>query len=116
VAEIYHCATIRDWQTAQGAGEYTNSSRGRTLDEEGFIHLAFADQIRGVLQRYYADLTEPLCLLVVDPERAGSPVVEENLMGGGELFPHLYGPLPVSAVLRVDDLVRESGGWSWPGH
>jgi glutathione S-transferase len=116
VAEIYHCATKGDWQAAQASGEYTISSRGRTLQEEGYIHASSAGQIRGVLQRFYADLTDPLCLLVVDPELVGAPVVEENLEGGSELFPHIYGPIPVSAVIRVDDLVRESDGWTWPEH
>lgn len=113
---IYHCSLVSDWQAAQAAvGEYTISSRGRTLAEEGFVHASFAEQVPDVLQRFYADLTEPLCLLTIDVAQLGVPTVAENLMGGTELFPHIYGPVPVGAVTRVVDLVRLDGGWRWPG-
>ena|SRR6478752_504666 len=112
---IYHCATVDDWVAAQAAGEYTISSRGRTLAQEGFIHAAYAGQIPGVLQRYYADLAEPLCLLTIDADRVGAPVVVENLEGGRELFPHVYGPIPVAAVTEVIELIRTAEGWRWPG-
>jgi len=112
---IYHCSLVRDWQVAQVVGEYTISSRGRTLAEEGFVHASFAEQVPGVLQRYYADLAEPLCLLRIDPELLAVPVIVENLMGGEELFPHIYGPIPVAAVTGVEALIRADDGWSWPG-
>ena len=76
---IYHCASVTDWVVAQATGEYTISSRGRTLAQEGFVHASFASQVPGVLQRFYADVTEPLCLLVIDPRRLRVPVVAENL-------------------------------------
>lgn len=112
---IYHCSLVSDWQAAQAVGEYTISSRGRTVADEGFVHASFAGQVSGVLQRFYADLTEPLCLLTIDPELLGVPVAAENLMGGTELFPHIYGPVPVGTVTRVVDLERVDDGWRWPG-
>lgn len=112
---IYHCSLIGDWQAAQRVGEYTISSRGRTLAQERFVHASYAEQIPGVLQRFYADLTEPLCLLRIDPDLVGVPVVAENLMGGEELFPHIYGPVPVGAVTDVETLVRDDRGWRRPG-
>jgi len=111
---IYHCSLVADWQDAQAAGEYTISSRGRTLADEGFVHASYAEQVPGVLQRFYADLTEPLCLLRIDPDLLAAPVVAENLMGGEELFPHIYGPVAVSAVVGVEELVRDGDGWRWP--
>jgi len=112
---IYHCASVTDWVVAQAEGEYTISSRGRTLADEGFVHASFASQVPGVLQRFYADVTEPLCLLVIDPRKLRVPVVTENLEGGEEKFPHLYGPIPVDAVASVVELVRNADGWRWPG-
>ena len=41
---------------------------------------------------FYTDVTEPICLLAVDPNRVTAPVIAENLEGGVELFPHIYGP------------------------
>lgn len=118
---IYHCALVADWQAAQegrsgqGAGQYTISSRGRTLEQEGFVHASYAGQVAGVLQRFYADVTDPMCLLVIDPDKLGVPVIAENLIGGSELFPHIYGPVPVSAVVEVVELVSdESSGWRSP--
>ncbi len=49
---IYHCALLDDWQAALDVGEYSISSRGRTLAEQGFIHASFASQVPGVLRRY----------------------------------------------------------------
>ena len=112
---IYHCSLVADWQAAQQVGEYTVSSRGRTLEQEGFVHAGYSGQIAGVLQRFYADVTEPMCLLVIDPDKVGAPVIVENLAGGEELFPHVYGPVPVSAVVEVAALVRDGqAGWRSP--
>jgi uncharacterized protein (DUF952 family) len=111
---IYHCSLVSDWQVAQVVGEYAMSSRGRTLADEGFVHASYAEQVPGVLQRFYADLTDPLCLLRIDPDLLGVPVVAENLMGGEELFPHIYGPVPVAAVVGVEELVRDGDSWEWP--
>jgi len=112
---IYHCSLVADWRAAQTAGEYTMSSRGRTLEQEGFVHASYPGQIAGVLQRFYADVSEPMCLLVIDPDKLGVPVIAENLTGGQELFPHIYGAIPVSAVVDVVALVRDTpAGWRSP--
>ena len=101
---IFHLATAADWAAAQQVGRYTTSTRGRTLAEEGFVHASRADQWQGVRERYYSDVTEPLVLLVIDPDRLGAPVVEEPVPGspaGAETFPHVYGAIEVDAVTRV---------------
>ena len=115
VQVVYHCSLVSDWEDAQRSGSYTISSRGRTLRQEGFVHASYAEQVPGVLQRYYADLTEPLCLLTIDPDLVGCAVVAENLTGGEELFPHIYGPIPVDAVTAVTSLTRDDDGWHWTG-
>ena len=55
---IYHVSLVSDWRAARGAGEYTMSSNGITLAEVGFIHCCYNNQIRGVLQRFYGDVTD----------------------------------------------------------
>jgi len=99
--EIFHVATAADWEAAQASGSYTTSTRGRTLAEEGFLHASRADQWQGVLARYYADVGEPLVLLVVDAGRLGVPVLEEAVPGSDDTFPHVYGALDPAAVVRV---------------
>jgi len=100
MARIFHIATVADWEAAQESGSYTTSTRGRTLAEEGFIHASRAEQWPQVRRRFYADVTEPLLLLVIDTERLDVPLVEEEVPGG-ESFPHLYGPLRPSAVVQA---------------
>ena len=91
---IYHVATAADWARARRDGVYTTSTRGRTLEQEGFIHASRADQWRGV--------HEPLVLLEIDTDRLGCAVVEEpGEPGGTETFPHVRGPVPATAVLRA---------------
>ncbi len=99
---IYHVATAADWARARREGAYTTSTRGRTLEQEGFIHASRADQWRGVHARFYADLDEPLVLLEIDTDRLGCSVVEEpGEPGGTETFPHIRGPVPTTAVVRA---------------
>ncbi|MEU0571097.1 DUF952 domain-containing protein [Nonomuraea sp. NPDC005983] len=91
---ILHLAVAADWAAAQPAGEYRVSTLGHTLDQVGFIHCSRdADQLRTVHAGFYADVTEPLVVLRIDP--AGLDVRVE----GG--FPHLYGPLPLASVTAV---------------
>ncbi len=98
---LFHLALRRDWQAAQDAGEYRVSTRGRTLEQEGFVHLSRRHQVQGVRERFYADVAEPLVLLEVDAGLLDAAVVEEVPEGGTEAFPHLYGALPTSAVVAV---------------
>jgi uncharacterized protein (DUF952 family) len=105
MATIFHLALASDWAAAQEAGSYTISSRGRTLAEEGFIHASRADQWPGVRERFYGDVTEPLLLLQIDTARLDVPVIDEPPAPGvAETFPHIYGPLPVRAVVRATPL------------
>lgn len=98
---IYHLALASDWDAARQAGEYTVSTRGRTLAEEGFIHASRADQWHDVRERFYADVAEPLVLLVIDPARLVAEVRHEAVPGLAEEFPHIYGPVNLDAVVGV---------------
>lgn len=98
---FFHIAEANEWRAAAAVGEYRMSTRGLTLEEEGFIHCsASREQAAGVLERYYADHPGPLLLLTIDPARLESKV---RIEGG---FPHLYGPLPVAAVVGVEPIER----------
>lgn len=96
---LHHLATEADWNAALSSGEYRTSTRGRTLDEEGFIHASFEHQLAGVARRYFAGIDEPLVLLRIDLARVGCEVRLEVPPGGTEAYPHLYGPLPTAAVV-----------------
>jgi uncharacterized protein (DUF952 family) len=98
---IFHVATRSDWEAARASGSYTTSTLGRTLAEEGFIHASHVDQWQGVRERFYAGVTEPLLLLVIETELLTSPVVEEVPADATESFPHVYGPINASAVVQT---------------
>lgn len=100
---LYHLALRPEWNAARGEGSYRRSTRGQSLEEVGFIHLSAAHQLEATAQRFYADVPPgELLLLTIDPQRlasAGLEVHQEPAPGTGELFPHLYGALPLEAVL-----------------
>jgi uncharacterized protein (DUF952 family) len=102
---IYHLAEPEHWERAQSSGSYTESTRGRSMAQEGFIHCSSDQQWPVVRRTYYADLTGPLLLLEIDESRLPEPpVVEVGNPETGETFPHLYAALPVEAVARVTEL------------
>ena len=111
---ILHLTEPGLWQDAQRAGSYTWSTRGAGLDEVGFIHCSFLHQLEAVANRVYADWDGPLMLLELDPQQIPAEIRVENLDGGTEDFPHIYGPLPIAAVKAVHELRRELGGWKVP--
>ena len=101
---LYHLALREEWRQARVAGVYAHSSRGLQLEQVGFIHASYAHQIADTYARFYADLPAgAVRLLTIDPERltsASVTVIAEPAPESGELFPHLYGALPVEAVLH----------------
>jgi uncharacterized protein (DUF952 family) len=101
---IFHIAKVSDWDAAQAVGEYRVSTLGRSLEQEGFLHASFAGQWPAVHDTFYAGVDEPLVLLEIDAGLLGVPVVVEAPPGTDEEFPHVYGPLPVIAVVAVSPL------------
>ena len=97
---IYHIALAADWAQAQRDGQYTMSTRGRTLAEEGFIHAATAAQVNEVAGAYYRAAPD-LVLLVIDTGRVGSPLRYEQVPGQPDPYPHIYGPLNLDAVVEA---------------
>lgn len=112
---IYHLALPDEWADAFATGEYRRSTRGMTLDDVGFIHCSTREQIEDTANRFYGDLDQ-LVVLTIDPALVPSPIVHERPEAGLDvLFPHIYGPLPVSAVHHAAAWMRSSaspGTWS----
>jgi uncharacterized protein (DUF952 family) len=101
---IFHIALAGEWATARAAGSYTRSTRGVTLEQEGFIHCSKPEQVDAVHDRFYRDLDQPLVLLEIDTDLLTSPWQLDALPGTGEEFPHIYGPLNVDAVVDTREI------------
>lgn len=93
---IYHVCLAADWRQAESAGSYTGSPDDR---RDGFIHFSTRGQVRTSTAIHRA-AQDGLVLLTVDAAALGQAVKWEPSRGG-QLFPHLYGPLPVSAVTEA---------------
>lgn len=87
-----------DWTQALAAGVFEGSADDR---RDGFIHFSTADQAPETARRRFAGRTG-LVVLAVEAEPLGEALVWEPSRGG-DLFPHLYAPLPVTAVSAVTD-------------
>jgi uncharacterized protein (DUF952 family) len=101
---LLHITERSLWDAARAAGTYEMSTRGRTLQEEGFIHCSLRSQLPRVADFLYGSYTGPdeLVVLVIDTGRLGAEVRHESPEPGGEEFPHVYGPIPVEAVVDVE--------------
>jgi glutathione S-transferase len=108
VDPLYHLALAGEWAAAvERGGPYDRSTLGASLDEVGFIHCSFAAQVAPTRRRFYAD-RDDVVLLRIDPDRLVDEVKVEDLHDTGEAFPHLYGPLPLDAVVEVEPLPQRA--------
>ena len=100
-SEIVHIALPADWEAARLAGEYTVSTRGVSLSDEGFIHCSFEHQVAATANAFYGDL-DRVVLLRIDPARlTAEVVVEPPFAGAPDDFPHVYGTIPIDAVVEA---------------
>lgn len=96
---ILHLAVRADWEAGKREGSYPWSTRGVTVEQEGYTHCSFEHQWRGVRERFYGDLSDDqLVLLEIDESRLTSAVVVERLGDAPDEFPHIYGPIDIEAV------------------
>ncbi|MDQ0505397.1 DUF952 domain-containing protein [Xanthobacter agilis] len=104
-ALIYKISPAGPWAAAEAHGVFT----GAPVDlADGFIHFSTAQQVRETAARHFAG-AQGLMLVAVDAESLG-PALRWEPSRGGALFPHLYAPLPVSAVRWVTDLPLGADG------
>ena len=96
---IFHMCRRDEWDAARSQGTYPGSSQDQ---QDGFIHFSTAEQLPESARRHRAGQPD-IVLLAVDPAALGDALKWEPSRRGA-LFPHLYGPLPVSAVHWAGDL------------
>jgi uncharacterized protein (DUF952 family) len=108
-ATIYKISPAALWREAEQAGAFT----GAPVDiADGFIHFSTAAQVAETAARHFAGVPD-LVLAAVDAAVLG-PALRYEPSRGGALFPHLYGPLPMSAVRWVKPLPLGAKGHEFP--
>jgi uncharacterized protein (DUF952 family) len=98
-AVLVHLCPSDDWSVAQHLGEL----RPESLTSVGFVHLSTPQQVHLPANRLYRGRAD-LLLLHIDPTHLDSPIRWELGVATDPesmVFPHLYGPLPVDAVIDV---------------
>ncbi len=114
---IYHITSRSDWQQAQERGDY----RAESLETEGFIHNSTSKQVIKVANAFYRGQQDLVLLCITpdkldvkvvweapahpDPDPDNPPPVEET-----DLFPHVYGPINLTAVVQVVDFPSNPDG------
>jgi uncharacterized protein (DUF952 family) len=96
---IYKICEAELWRQTERAGVF----RGGSADiRDGFIHFSCASQVRATAAKHFLGVAD-LVLIAIDADALGNALKWEASRGG-ELFPHLYGELPLNAVLWVKPL------------
>jgi uncharacterized protein (DUF952 family) len=108
---VYKIATSESLQAGSTPG---GNYAGMPIDyQDGYIHLSTASQLSDTLRLHFAGQSN-LVLLAVDSERLGTALKWEPSRGG-QLFPHLYAPLPLGAVAwRAEISVDRDGRCDLP--
>ncbi len=89
--------TAEQWRQFEADGVF----KGAPVDlADGYIHLSTADQLEETIAKHFAGQRN-LTIVTIDLEALGGLVKWEPSRGGA-LFPHIYGDLPMSAVVDVD--------------
>jgi uncharacterized protein (DUF952 family) len=96
---IYHITKKEAWEQALPTGFYEAAS----LATEGFIHNSTLEQVATVLDRFYKNETD-LLLLHIDESLLTSPLKYELAPSLNELFPHIFGPINISAVIKTESI------------
>ena len=91
---VYKIVAAKEWSEAERAGVFLGAGVDRA---DGFIHFSTAEQAPDTADKWFAG-RDDLTLAAIDAEALGGALRWEPSRGGA-LFPHLYGPLPMSAVV-----------------
>jgi uncharacterized protein (DUF952 family) len=93
---VYKVCAASEWSDAVAAGTYRGSGVDR---RDRFVHLSTGAQLEETLRLHFVGQCD-LVLVAFDPGALGGALRWEPSRGG-DLFPHLYGELPVALAQWV---------------
>jgi uncharacterized protein (DUF952 family) len=102
---VYKILPRAEWEAAVARGIYTGSADDL---RDGFIHLSAASQLAGTARKFFKGQSD--LLLVAFGCCDLGPDLRWEAPRGGQLFPHLYSPLPPDKALNILDLALGEDG------
>ena len=106
----FHITSAAEWSEAKETSFYKPTG----FERERFIHLSYSHQLLTVAHRFYAG-QKGLVILAIDSSKIKDGLIEENLEGGKELYPHFYGVLPTDVVIdAIAFPCNADGGFNLP--
>lgn len=102
---IFHLAEKATWEASFDQQFYSCAS----LIQEGFIHCSTREQLLATANRYYQGRND-LLLLCLNEEKLTASLVYEKSPSTGEFFPHLYGPINKTAILKTIPFLPDAQG------
>jgi uncharacterized protein (DUF952 family) len=106
---IYHIAHLEDFSLSRIRGNYFPGQ----FQQDGFIHCSTKNQVVSVANTWFLHSND-LVLLEINEQLLNVTVIYENLESGPELYPHVYGEIPISAISRYAYFMPQSTGFSFP--
>lgn len=102
---VFKILSATDWRGACATGAFQGSPDDL---RDGYIHLSCSHQLKGTLHKYFRGTADSL--LVAFEAAALGPLLRFERSRGGDLFPHLYAPLPTAAALWQRPLHLDAEG------
>ncbi len=98
---IFKIVTSQEWSIAKDTGYF----KGSELDiTDGFIHCSTAEQVPGTKDKFFSG-EKNLILLSIDTTQIQENIKWEESPNSGKLYPHIYGTLPLSAIIKEEKIV-----------
>ena len=105
---LFKIMTVAEWRQMGQQGEFGGSAADR---RDGFIHLSAAHQVRETAARHFAGQSDLMLVAVRDDSLAD---LRWEVSRGGDLFPHVFGVLPMTAVAWAQPLPWNDGVHQFP--
>jgi uncharacterized protein (DUF952 family) len=105
MAIIFHITSRKAWNSAAAEGTY----QPEMFPVDGFIHCSTRDQVVQVANIRFRGHSG-LVLLSIDTDKVTAEIIYENLEGGLQFFPHIYGELNLDAVVQVAEFTPGADG------
>ena len=103
MSKVFKVCEKEEWEKVKNQDFFKGSNRDH---RDGFIHLSTSEQLKGTLEKYFKSKTQ-LYLLEVNPDNLE---LLWEVSRNGQLFPHLYQPLPLNSVMRVYKISMDTEG------